>query len=64
MSIKPPRQAVTPPGVVVPATLLTILEQRPFGREKLRDRASPLTQAALMHAALNHQSRLQPITTL
>ena len=35
MSVKPPGQGVTPPGVVVPATLLAILEQRSFDPKKL-----------------------------
>ena len=35
MGIKPPRQTVTPPGVIVPATLLAILEQRSFDPKKL-----------------------------
>ena len=35
MSVKPPGQGMTPPGVVVPATLLAILQQRPFSRKKL-----------------------------
>ena len=35
MSIKPPRQGMTPPSVIVPATLLAILQQRPFARKKL-----------------------------
>jgi len=35
MSVKPPRQGMTPPGVIVPATLLAILEQRSFDPKKL-----------------------------
>lgn len=35
MSVKPPGQGMTPPGVVVPATLLAILEQRSFDPKKL-----------------------------
>ncbi len=64
MSIKPPRQTMTPPGVIVPATLLAILEQCSFDRKKLGDRASPLTQAAFMDPALDHQSRPQPFTLM
>ena len=64
MSVKPPRQGMTPPGVIVPATLLAILEQRSFDRKKLGDRASPLTQAVFMDPALDHQSRPQPFTLM
>ena len=35
MSVKSPRQGMTPPGVIVPATLLAILEQRSFNPKKL-----------------------------
>ena len=35
MSVKPPRQGMTPPSVIVPATLLAILEQRSFNPKKL-----------------------------
>lgn len=35
MSVKPPRQGMTPPGVIVPATLLAIVEQRSFNPKKL-----------------------------
>ena len=55
---------MTPPGVIVPATLLAILEQRSFDRKKLGDRASPLTQAVFMDPALDHQSRPQPFTLM
>ena len=64
MSVKPPRQGVTPPGVIVPATLFAILQQRSFARKKLRHRASPPTQAVFMDPALDHQSRSQPFTIM
>lgn len=35
MSVKPPGQGMTPPGVVVPSSLLAILEQRSFDPKKL-----------------------------
>ena len=64
MSVEPPGQPVPPPGVVVTAALLVILEQNPLGREKTRGRARPLTQDPLVDAALNNQSRLQQLSRL